>query len=166
MDNTSIQEEVFEKPWAVYDTWFGVTGIGLVTEKPSNKRCYIIYSESQDYFPELWDTNKVHFFNKIIEAVNYFLEKQCPLLEYPYSKEEITNLIYHSFPETIEQEKKKELTSLINLLTNLSYSQRLPKCTQQGIDQKIVDGELSEIFGGALYEPQVKDGCHNPNVKY
>jgi len=122
--------ESIEKPWAVYGAWLGATAIGLLSEKPSDQSCYIIYSEGQHYPPELWDTNYVHLFSKLSEATDYFLKKQCPVLEDQYSKNELLRHLEIHFPKAIAQEKKNELTSLVNLLSNLSNSQSLTKCTE------------------------------------
>ena len=122
--------EKIEKPWAVYGVWLGATGIGLVNGKPSDQSCYITYSEGQQYPSELWDRNYVHLFSKLTEATDYFLKKQCPVWEDPYSKSDILRNLKTNFPKAIAQEKKNELTSLVNLLSNLSHSPSLPKCTE------------------------------------
>jgi hypothetical protein len=123
-------KEPIEKPWAVYGAWLGATGIGLVSEKPSDQSCYIIYSEGQYYPPELWDRNYVHLFSKLNEATDYFLKNQCPVWEDPYSKNELLRHLKIHFPKAIAQEKKNELTSLVTILSNLSHSQSSPKCTE------------------------------------
>lgn len=130
MKKNSSPKQNIETPWAVYSIWVGATGIGLLAEKPSHNSCYILYSENQIYGPELWDRNYVRLFSKLNDAANYFLENQCPVLEKPYSKQELIKHLNIYFPNAMHKEKQNEISSLVNILNNVALSQSLPKCTK------------------------------------
>ncbi len=130
MEEKQTENKPLEKPWAVYDVPRGAVGIGLLKEKLPNGTSYLTRFEHQ-YPPESWDTRYIHTFNKLSEAVDYFLKNQCPVYgEDPYSKEKTFKILSINFRIAMKQEKQKEIKSLVTLLKNVALSQSSPKCTE------------------------------------
>jgi hypothetical protein len=121
--------EKIEKPWAAYGCWIGVEGIGRVLSY--NKTSFQLqYSEDPACSLTSLSPSWVRSFKFLNEAVNYFLSN--PVLSYdPINpKKSILKELEKNFPKAIAQEKKNELTALVNLLSNLTHSQSPPKCTE------------------------------------
>ncbi len=121
MDKDSSSNKIIEKPWAVYGWYLGSWNIGRIL-KYNVDSPQIQYSEGQMYPLASWDPKWVTTFKSLNEAVDHFIIHQTGIYEEIYSKEKILKELSRYFPAAIKQERQRELTSLVKLLTKINQT--------------------------------------------
>jgi hypothetical protein len=96
---------MIEKPWAVYGTYLGASGIGkIVSFSEDQKQAYIQESEKSDWNLMEREVISIQSFRTSQEAIDYFFETQYSLNRRKYSQKEIVQIVVENFPISVKHE--------------------------------------------------------------
>lgn len=98
--------EKITNPWCTYDFGFGPSGFGKVVRETGDI-VNIIYSESQHYPSEPWESNCVKRFSTLEQAIENYIENRprTEIRDKEFSPEEIKQEAMQKFPSYFENKE-------------------------------------------------------------
>ena len=95
-----------EKPWCVYGNFLGLRGFGKIVGESGNA-VSILYSETQQYYPQSRDSKWIERFNTLEESVKHYIQHrpQVDIHDKDFTDNEIKELAKRKFPSYFNKDK-------------------------------------------------------------